>query len=225
MSTTRVIRVWDRPTRLFHWLLVLAITGAIVTGELRGELFPWHGRFGIAILGLLVFRLVWGLIGSTYARFATFKPSKKAIRDYLDGVWRGAGHNPLGAVSVLAILGILLLQAGTGLFSSAHRDHFQGPLYDLVGKALSHTISDVHEFIFNFTIVFLVLHIAAIAYYVRIKKKNLVPAMLTGNAEVDDDAAQSAQGGGPLALIVALALAIGTVWLIGSGRLVSLLTT
>ena len=175
--STRVIRIWDLPTRIFHWLLVLAVTGAIITGELRGDLFVWHG----------------------------------------------AGHNPLGALSVFAMLGVLLCQAGTGLFSSANRDHFQGPLYDLVGKTLSHTISNVHEFIFNFTIVFLVLHISAIAYYVRIKKKNLVPAMLTGNTEVDNDSVQPAQGGGPLALIVALALAIGVVWLIGSGTLVRLL--
>jgi cytochrome b len=220
----RVIRVWDLPTRVFHWLLVLAVAGAIITGELRGELFPWHGRFGIAILGLLVFRLAWGVIGSTYARFSSFIPSRLTIRHYLDGAWRGAGHNPLGALSVLAMLGVLLLQAGTGLFSSAPRDKFQGPLYELAGKALSHTISNLHEFIFNFTIAFLVLHVTAIAYYVRIKKKNLVPAMLTGNAEVDDDAALPAQGGGPLALIVALALGIGTVWLIGSGTLLALLS-
>jgi cytochrome b len=221
--STRVIRVWDLPTRLFHWLLVLAVAGAIITGELRGDLFVWHGRFGIAILGLLVFRLVWGLVGSTYARFANFMPSSLTIRNHLDGVWRGAGHNPLGALSVLAMLGVLLLQASTGLFSSAHRDHFQGPLFELVGKTLSKNISDVHEFIFNFTIAVLVLHVSAIAYYVRIKKKNLVPAMLTGNAEVDNDAAQAAQGGGPLALSVALALAVGIVWLIGSGTLVALL--
>lgn len=219
----RTLRVWDLPTRLFHWLLVLAVAGAIVTGELRGDFFVWHGRFGVAILGLLVFRLAWGVVGSTYARFAHFVPSNKTIRDYLDGAWRGAGHNPLGALSVLAMLGVLLLQAGTGLFASAHRENFHGPLFDLVGKALGHDIGEVHEFIFNLTIAFLVLHVAAIAYYVRIKKKNLVPAMLTGDAEVDDDKAQPAQGGGPIAFAVALALAAGTVWLIGSGTLVALL--
>ncbi len=222
--STRIIRVWDLPTRLFHWLLALAVAGAYITGELRGDLFVWHGRIGIAIFGLLVFRLVWGLLGSTYARFAQFAPSSLTIKNYLDGVWRGAGHNPLGALSVFGMLGVLLLQASTGLFASAPRDHFHGPLYDLVGKVLSHTISNAHEFIFNFVMALVILHVAAIAWYVRIKKKNLVPAMLTGNAEVDDDQAQPAQGGGPLALGVALAVAVGTVWLIGSGTLLALLS-
>ena len=221
--STRIIRVWDLPTRLFHWLLVLAVTGAIITGELRGDLFVWHGRFGIAILGLLVFRLVWGLVGSTYARFASFMPSSLTIRNHLDGVWRGAGHNPFGALSVLAMLGVLLCQAGTGLFSSANRDHFQGPLYDLVGKTLSHTLSDVHEFIFNFTIAFLVLHIAAIAYYVRIEEKEPGP----GHA---DRQCRGRQRHGPAR---ARRRPAGPdrrpgpghrhVWLVGSGTLVKLL--
>jgi cytochrome b len=222
--STRTIRVWDLPTRLFHWLLALAVASAYITGELRGEFFVWHGRLGLFILGLLVFRLAWGALGSTYARFASFMPSRRAVRAYLDGAWRGAGHNPLGAVSVFALLGVLLLQAGTGLFASAHRDHFQGPLYDLVGKALSHDISEAHEFIFNFVMALVVLHVAAIGWYVRIKKHNLVKPMLTGDAEVDGDEAEPAQGGGPLALIVALACAIGTVWLIGSGTLTALLS-
>lgn len=216
---TRIIRVWDLPTRLFHWLLVLAVAGAYTTGELRGEFFVWHERFGIAILGLLSFRLAWGLVGSTYARFASFRPSRKAIRNYLDGVWHGAGHNPLGALSVFGMLTVLLLQAGTGLFASAPRDNFHGPLYDLVGKALSHDISEVHEFIFNFVMALVILHVAAIAWYLRVKKKNLVRPMLTGDAEVENDSAQPAQGGGPLALVAALALGVGVVWLIGSGTL------
>ncbi|HEX8979706.1 MAG TPA: cytochrome b/b6 domain-containing protein [Parasulfuritortus sp.] len=219
--TTRTIRVWDLPTRLFHWLLVLAVAGAYTTAELRGEFFVWHGRFGLAILGLLVFRLVWGLIGPTYARFASFKPDAQAIRHYIDGVWHGAGHNPLGALSVFGMLLVLLLQAGTGLFASNQRAEFHGPLFDLVGKALSHDISGVHEFIFNFVMALVILHVAAIAWYVRVKKKNLVKPMLTGDAETDDDKLQATQGGGPLAFALALAVALGVVWLIGSGTLVA----
>lgn len=222
--STRIIRVWDLPTRLFHWLLVLAVAGAYATGELRGDYFVWHGRIGIAILGLLVFRLAWGVLGSSYARFATFKPSRLAIKNYLDGVWRGAGHNPLGALSVFGMLGVLLLQAGTGLFASAPRDHFHGPLYDLAGKALSHDISEAHEFIFNFVMALVILHVAAIGWYARVKKQNLVKPMLTGDAEVADERIQPARGGGIVALAVALALGAGSVWLIGSGTLLALLS-
>jgi len=222
--SSRVIRVWDLPTRLFHWLLVLAVAGAVATGELRGEFFVWHERFGIAILGLLTFRLAWGLIGSTYARFASFWPSSRAIRNYLDGIWHGAGHNPLGALSVFGMLTVLLLQAGTGLFSSAPRDHFWGPLYDLVGKTLSHDIAEVHEFIFNFTLVLVILHVAAIAWYARFRNKNLVRPMLTGDAEVEDGEVQPARGGGLFAFVVALALGAVVVWLIGSGTLLALLS-
>jgi len=222
--SSRIIRVWDLPTRIFHWLLVLAVIGAVATGELRGSLFVWHERFGITILGLLAFRLAWGLVGSTYARFVSFWPNSLAIRNYLDGVWHGAGHNPLGALSVFAMLGVLLLEAGTGLFSSAPRDHFWGPLYDLVGKSLSHDIAEVHEFIFNFTLVLVPLHVGVIAWYVRFRKKNLVKPMLTGDAEVENDKVQSAQGGGLLALIVALALGVAVIWLIGSGTLLALLS-
>ena len=222
--STRTIRVWDLPTRVFHWLLVLAVAGAIVTGELHGAFFVWHGGFGIAVLGLLIFRLVWGRAGSTYARFANFIPDRESIKTYLAGHWHGAGHNPLGALSVLAMLFFLPLQAATGLFASNHRAHFQGPLYDLAGKALSHTLSGAHEFIFNFTLALVILHVAAIAWYVRVKNKNLVKPMLTGHAEVDDDNAQPAQGGAPLALIVGLLLGIGAVWLIASDTLTALLS-
>jgi cytochrome b len=221
----RILRIWDLPTRIFHWLLVLAVAGAVLTGELAGDLFVWHGRFGVVILGLLIFRLVWGVAGSTYVRFSHFIPSARTIREYRNGAWRGAGHNPLGALSVLGMLLFLLLQAGTGLFANNHESGFKGPLFDLVGKALSHDFSEIHEFLFNITLALLILHVAAIAYYVRIKKKmSLVPAMITGNAEVDDDSAQPAHDGSPLALIVALALAVGAVWLIGSGSLVALLS-
>ncbi|MCL2636423.1 MAG: cytochrome B, partial [Betaproteobacteria bacterium] len=83
------IRLWDLPTRLFHWLLVLAVAGAVICGQLGGGLIVWHGRLGLFIVGLLVFRLVWGVIGSTYARFAQFFPTPAKLRAYLKGEWRG----------------------------------------------------------------------------------------------------------------------------------------
>ena len=92
------IRLWDLPTRLFHWLLVLAVTGSMVTINIGGIWMVWHERFGLAIIGLLSFRLVWGVIGSTYARFSQFVSGPGAVVAYLKGSWQGLGHNPLGAL-------------------------------------------------------------------------------------------------------------------------------
>ena len=94
------IRLWDLPTRLFHWLLVLAVIAAVVSGQLGGNLIEVHGKIGLAIVGLIAFRLVWGFAGSTYARFAQFFPTPARIKVYLKGEWRGLGHNPLGGLSV-----------------------------------------------------------------------------------------------------------------------------
>ena len=101
----QLIRLWDLPTRLFHWLLAALVTAAFVTGLTGGNAMVWHGRLGLLILGLLTFRLVWGLVGSTYARFVQFVPGPKTMLTYLRGGWQGMGHNPLGALSVLALLG------------------------------------------------------------------------------------------------------------------------
>ena len=101
----RRISVWDLPTRLFHWLLVLLITAAVISGKVGGGAIEWHGRIGIAILGLLAFRIIWGVIGSTHARFASFFPTPSSVRAYLQGRWQGVGHNPLGAFSVFGLLG------------------------------------------------------------------------------------------------------------------------
>ena len=108
--STRTIRIWDLPTRLFHWLLLLLVVASFVTGWVGGNLIEWHARAGIAITGLLAFRLVWGFVGSTYARFAHFVPGPGRLLTYVRGQWRGLGHNPLGALSVLALLAILIFQ-------------------------------------------------------------------------------------------------------------------
>ena len=112
------VRVWDLPTRAFHWSLVAAVTVATVTGTLGGRWMEWHSRAGLLIVGLLSFRLAWGFVGFEHARFASFAPTPTRLRAYLMGQWRGVGHNPLGALSVFALLGILALQAATGLFSN-----------------------------------------------------------------------------------------------------------
>ncbi|MDR2838497.1 MAG: cytochrome b/b6 domain-containing protein [Azonexus sp.] len=208
MSLKR-IRLWDLPTRLFHWLLVLSVIAAIISGQLGGGLIDWHGRIGLLIIGLLAFRLVWGLIGSTYARFAQFFPTPAKIRAYLKGEWHEPGHNPLGAFSVFGLLAVLLIQAALGLFANDDIA-FKGPLFDLVDKSLSNRLTGLHHLIANLLFILIGLHVAAIAFYAIVKKDNLVRPMLTGDKEVNNG--QDARGGGLIALIVALLLAGAAVY-------------
>lgn len=208
MSNTR-IRLWDLPTRLFHWLLVVCVVAAIVTGQMGGSLIDWHGRIGLCVSGLLAFRLAWGMLGSTYARFAQFFPTPAKIKDYLAGRWRGEGHNPLGAISVFGLLGLLCFQVGTGLFANDDIA-FNGPLSELVSKTLSNQLTGLHHLAANLLIALLVMHVGAIAFYGHVKKQNLVRPMISGWKE--DAEGPSASGGGILALVVASCIAGAVVW-------------
>jgi cytochrome b len=202
------IRLWDLPTRLFHWSLAVLVGAAIVSGEIGGNLIDWHGRFGIAIAGLVAFRLVWGLVGSHTARFSSFVRGPAAIKAYLRGEWHGIGHNPLGALSVLCLLTLLALQVGTGLFANDDIS-FQGPLAALISKELSNTFQKVHEISLNLLLVVLGLHIAAIVFYARVKGENLLLPMLTGKKTIettDADVPENSGGRWP-ALLLALAIA------------------
>jgi len=202
------IRLWDLPVRVFHWSLVIAVSTAVVTGELGGSWMTLHGQAGLAIVGLVVFRLVWGLIGSTHARFVRFAPTPRTLKAYLRGRWAGVGHNPLGALSVFALLALLVAQAGTGLFS--HDDiAFSGPLFGLVDEALAGRLTGLHTRLANVLLALLALHIAAIAFHVGLKKDKLIQPMLTGWKDVETG--ESAQQGGPVAFVVALAIALAAV--------------
>jgi cytochrome b len=202
------IRVWDLPTRLFHWLLVVCVLGAFVCAQIGGNAMVWHGRFGLAVVGLLVFRLVWGFVGSTYARFFQFVRGPKEILAYLRGEWHGEGHNPLGALSVLGLLGTLLLLVATGLFANDDIA-FEGPLYALVGKDLSDRVVGIHRLLEPVIILLVLAHLSAIVYYVRFKKETLIMPMITG---VKESTAEPARGGGLIAFCVALLLALAAVY-------------
>jgi cytochrome b len=199
----RQFRLWDLPTRLFHWTLALGVIALSVSGQLGGGLMNWHGRIGLAVIGLLAFRLAWGLLGSTYARFIHFFPTPASIRAYLRGEWHGEGHNPLGALSVFCLLSLLGVQAATGLFANDDIA-FRGPLYDLAGKTLSNQLTALHHLLSKLVYLLVALHLGAIAFYAFARKQNLVQPMLTGTKEGEG---QSAQGGGVAALAVALAVA------------------
>jgi len=202
------MRLWDLPTRLFHWLLVLAVAAAMVCGQLGGNWIDWHARIGLFIVGLLAFRLIWGMLGSTYARFLQFFPTPSRIKAYLRGEWDGEGHNPLGALSVFGLLGLLTAQVMTGLFANDDIA-FVGPLFDLVSKALSNRLTGLHQLLSNLLLGFVLLHIAAIVFYDFFKKQNMLKPMLTGWKEGEGE---SASGGGLIALIVTLLLSGAAIY-------------
>jgi cytochrome b len=197
-------RLWDLPTRIFHWALVLCVIASFITVNVGGNAMVWHGRIGVAVVGLLVFRLVWGFAGSTYARFSQFIRGPSAIRDYLQGRWQGEGHNPLGALSVLALLATLILLVSTGLFANDDIA-FEGPLYALVGKELSDRVVGIHRLIEPLIMLLVFAHLAAIVFYTKVKKQDLVKPMITGWKA---GAGEPAQGGGAIAFCIALAIAL-----------------
>lgn len=206
----QTVRVWDLPTRVFHWTLFLLVAAALVTGELGGNLMDWHGRIGLAILGLLVFRLVWGLVGSTYARFANFIPGPRAVLAYLRGSWHGLGHNPVGAFSVLALLAVLGFQAATGLVADDDIA-FHGPLYPLVSAETAARLTGWHRLNVAVIVVLVTLHLGAILFYTLVKKDTLVRPMITGEKATSAPGAVPATGGGWVALMVAVLVAVGAV--------------
>jgi len=204
-------RVWDLPIRLFHWLLVASIAFAYVSGTLGGNLIDWHGRAGFFIIGLVVFRIVWGFIGTATARFTSFVRGPGAIRAYLRGEWRGIGHNPIGALSVLALLGLIAAQAATGLFTNDDIA-YQGPFADWVGKDLSDRFHTWHAWLQNGLLALIALHVGAIVFYLHVKKENLVKPMLTGWTTSDPTqrhgtAPGTRRGGGLVAFLVAAVIA------------------
>lgn len=212
-------RVWDLPIRLFHWLLVASIAFAYISGQLGGNLIDWHARAGFLIVGLVVFRLVWGVVGTPTARFATFVRGPAAIAAYLRGEWRGIGHNPLGALSVLGLLALVGAQAATGLFTNDDIA-FQGPFADWVGKELSDRFHGWHALLQNGLLALIGVHVAAIVFYARVKKENLVKPMITGWTEAPATTTPaSRRGGGVVAFVVSALIAGAATWAAAGGLL------
>ncbi|RTZ40958.1 hypothetical protein EKL30_14780 [Candidimonas sp. SYP-B2681] len=177
------IRVWDLPIRLFHWMLALCVIASFLTVKLGGLWMDWHARFGLITFGLIVFRLVWGLAGSHYARFAQFIHGPAAIMQYLrDRSSHIAGHNPLGAWSVVALLLLLAFQVFSGLF--ANDDVLtSGPLAFL-NEDWSNTFTSLHKLNEWPIIAMVVLHIAAIVWYRLKYQEDLLSPMISGDANL-----------------------------------------
>ncbi len=216
MKTT--VTVWDLPLRLFHWLLVLAVIGAYFTGKLGGNLTDWHDRLGGLILGLLVFRLVWGFVGTNHARFINFIPNLSKLNAYFKGDWQGIGHNPAGALAVLALLVTLLFLVITGLFANDDIA-FEGAWFHLISKELSDKLSGWHSLAFNVLLGLVVLHLAALIFYQVVKKTNLVLPMITGKKQLSDDFASSSispiKTSHFIFTLLAVSLIVWSVWHIG----------
>ncbi len=211
--------IWDLPTRLFHWLLVAVGIGAAVTGKIGGNLIEWHGRFGLLILGLIVFRVVWGFVGSDTARFARFVRGPRAVAAYLRGEWQGVGHNPLGALAVLALLALIAAQAASGLFANDDIA-FQGPLADLVGKEASDRARAWHSLVFDGLIALAVLHVGAIVFYLRVKGRNLIRPMIDGGeARATGAAPRPHHARSIAAFLIAALVASGAVYAAAGGLL------
>ena len=181
----KIIRVWDLPVRVFHWLLVLCISGSLISVNLGGNAIEWHAYFGYTVLTLLIFRIIWGFIGSTHARFASFLPSREKIFSYLQGkAPRVLGHNPLGALSVFALMIVLSVQVFTGLFVD-DEIAFQGPLAKYVSNSLVSILSEIHESNSVLIYTFIAIHIAAIIYYQKFKGEDLIKPMISGDKKIN----------------------------------------
>jgi len=220
MPGLTAVRVWDLPTRLFHWSLVLLVSFSAITGEFGDDfganILDWHARAGYAILALLVFRLLWGFVGGTHARFYNFIRGPRVVIAYLRELRAGKsaphlGHNPAGGWSVLLMLVCLSLQVGTGLFLSDDDLGFTGPLANHVSDHLSDQLQALHEANFYVLMVLVGLHLSAIAFHLWVKKENLVRAMVSGRKP---GAAEPQRGGHPLLGALVLAIGAGAVWFI-----------
>ena len=179
------MKIWDIGTRLFHWALVICVCAAWGLGKFGPNIMTLHFYFGYAVIGLLIFRVVWGLVGPAPVRFASFLYGPRTTLRYLSTLGKRApsywpGHNPVGALSVFAILAVLILQVSTGLFADPDDYINVGPLADRVSSATNRTATFIHNRIALVILLLVVLHIAAIGFYKRYKGENLVTPMITG---------------------------------------------
>jgi cytochrome b len=218
INAKRAVKVWDIPTRLFHWSIVLLVVLSWRSAE--SGAMDWHYLSGIAALGLLLFRLIWGMIGGHTARFSHFLRSPCAALSYLRDPAKPAaqpGHNPLGGYSVFAMLLLLAAQVGTGLFAVDVDGIESGPLSYLVSFEQGRVAAGVHETSFNLLLGLIALHLLAIAYYrVRYARRLILPMITGRDPQISDDVDDVASAG-PLRFFLAAALAGGAAWWVSTG--------
>lgn len=220
----RAVRIWDLPTRLFHWALAICVVGSFASGSIGGNAMEWHFRFGYVVFALIAFRLLWGFVGGRWSRFSAFVRGPTTVLRYLRGQSRSdefhdVGHTPLGSASIVAMLLFLTLQVGSGLFADDEISN-TGPLIKFVSGATSSTLTAWHKTFGQWTILALVaLHVAAIAMYRLRRGRDLVRPMLVGDkllppgvpAAIDSPATRG------LALLLVAVCAAGVGWLVSLG--------
>lgn len=208
-----IVRVWDLPTRVFHWTLFVCVVTLVITGNVGGDAMTWHFRAGYAVLTLLLFRLVWGVIGGHWSRFVTFIYSPASVLNYLRGQSKPehlVGHNPMGAFSVFGLLAFLLLQVSTGLFSDDEISA-SGPLTRFVSGETVSQLTSYHTQVGKWVVLLLVLlHIGAIIFYRLKKNENLIKPMLFGDKEIGAAVPASKDTVGTRLLAFAVLVVCGT---------------
>lgn len=216
------VRVWDLPTRLFHWALAACIVGAVATGNVGGALMPWHARLGYAVLTLLLFRIAWGFVGGRWSRFSAFIYAPASVVNYLRGKAHPdhiIGHNPLGAAFIFVMMAVLLAQVATGLVGDDEIS-FTGPLNRFVTSSQGLAATWYHKRIGQWLVIGLaLLHVAAILYYLLKKKDNLIKPMLNGDKAVATAAEPSRDDATTrgIALGVLAACAGVVAWVVNGG--------
>ncbi|MEO8546526.1 MAG: cytochrome b/b6 domain-containing protein [Burkholderiaceae bacterium] len=218
------VRVWDLPTRLFHWTLATAVSGSLISAKIGGGAMAWHFWFGYAVFALLAFRILWGLMGGRWSRFASFIYAPGTVLRYLRGQSRSdehvdVGHSPLGSFSVFALLAVLAAQVATGLVADDEISTV-GPLNRLVSSDLALSATSWHKDFGQWAVFGLVgLHLAAIMFYVMVKKRTLVGPMVNGDKVLPAGTPASADGlaNRSLAIILALLCAAVVAWVVRLG--------
>ena len=214
-ENTVPVKVWDLPVRLIHWSLVVLVGVSWLTAEI-GQL-ALHHLSGYLIFALVAARIVWGFVGSTTARFAHFVKGPEAVKAYTAGLFNRAeaasvGHNPLGALSVLALLGVLGLQVLLGLFAQDSDGLGPGPLANRLSRQAGRAVAEVHEAVFGLLLIFIALHVAAILFHTCYKRDTLLRPMVTGRKLLPPESAKdlhfTSAKWAALAFIFALAVVV-----------------
>ncbi len=217
------VRIWDLPTRLFHWALAMAVVGLVITGQIGGQAMAWHFRFGQAVLTLLLFRLLWGVAGGYWSRWSRLPLGWRPVWAYLRGNhdprWH-AGHNPLGSWAMVAMLLCLFGQAATGLFSD-DEIAFAGPLTALVSGSAVSASTAWHKGWGKTILIFLILlHLLALWVHRWRRHPPLVPAMLHGDKSLPTS--EPASSDRPIDRLHALGLLIASAatveWVLAWGK-------
>lgn len=207
--------IWDVPTRLFHWSIVGLLVFSWWSAE-NAEM-QWHYYSGLTVCALLIFRLLWGVFGTSTARFGQFVKGVGPVVAYLKNEpgTSAVGHNPLGGWAVIAMLAALVTQVATGLFAVDVDGLESGPLSYMVEFEQGRLMANIHELSFNLLLVLIAIHIGAILFYLLIRKSNLVIPMITGTRMAADG--EGAVRVPAWRLIIAIAIAVGATWWISKG--------